>query len=223
MSGPVGVLIVDEDPRSRAGLRLVLGAAADLRVVGEAGDGAQLVPMVERHDPDVVLMDIWMSAWDGLAAIVVLRERPDPPEVIVLSAADADERVLRALRAGAAGFLRKDTPAAEVVSAVRRVARGQPVLSPAVARRLVARVSDSDRDRRRAVARAGLASLTAREHAVAVAVGQGRSDEEIGVLLFLSVAQVEAYVASVLARLGLNNRVQITLLVHDAGLLDGQG
>ncbi|WP_155342791.1 response regulator [Acrocarpospora pleiomorpha] len=223
MSGPVGVLIVDEDPRSRAGLRLVLGAAADLRVVGEAGDGAQLVPMVERHDPDVVLMDIWMSAWDGLAAIVVLRERPDPPEVIVLSAADADERVLRALRAGAAGFLRKDTPAAEVVSAVRRVARGQPVLSPAVTRRLVARVSDSDRDRRRAVARAGLASLTAREHAVAVAVGRGRGDEEIGVLLFLSVAQVEAHVASVLAKLGLNNRVQITLLVHDAGLLDGQG
>ncbi|WP_155336626.1 response regulator transcription factor [Acrocarpospora corrugata] len=222
MSGPVAVLIVDDDPRSRAGLRLILAVAADLRVVAEAGEGSQVVPLVERHDPDVILMELLMPAWDGLAATQALRARPDPPEVIVLTTVDPDDRVLGALRAGAAGFLRKDTPPEQVVTAVRRVARGQPVLSPEVARRLLARVPDSDRDRRRAVARARLASLPAREHAVAMAVGRGLSDAEAGTLLFLSVTAVREHVADILARFGLNNRVQIALLTHDAGLLDDQ-
>ncbi|WP_204042952.1 response regulator transcription factor [Acrocarpospora phusangensis] len=226
MSGPVGVLIADDDPRSRAGLRTALSAAVDLRVVGEAGEGDQVVPLVERHDPDVVLMDIRMPAWDGLAATRTLRARPDPPEVIVLTGrdtgdtGDTDADVLGALRAGAAGFLRKDAPPEELVTAVRRVARGQPVLSAAVTRRLVARVSAADRDRRRAVARARLASLNAREHAVAVAVGQGRTDREIAALLYLSGPAVQAHLSGILARLGLNNRVQIALLAHDAGLLE---
>jgi DNA-binding NarL/FixJ family response regulator len=216
---PVGVLVVDDDPLVRAGLVMMLGGAPDLRVVGEAGDGTQVLPMVDRHAPDVVLMDIRMPAMDGLAATEALRARRSAPEVIILTTFDADEHVLRALRAGAAGFVLKDTPPAEIVDAVRRVAQGLPVLSPAVTRRLIARVAGPAHDRRaRALER--LALLNDREREVAVAVGQGRSNADIGAVLFLSVPTVKTHVSSILTKLDLNNRVQIALLVHDAGLLD---
>jgi DNA-binding NarL/FixJ family response regulator len=143
--------------------------------------------------------------------------------VIILTTFDADEHVLRALRAGAAGFVLKDTPPAEIVEAVRRVAQGQPVLSPAVTRRLIARVADPDQQRRRSHARDRLALLNNREREVAVAVAQSRSNAEIGALLYLSVPTVKTHVSSILAKLDLNNRVQIALLVHDAGLLDDSG
>jgi DNA-binding NarL/FixJ family response regulator len=217
----VGVLIVDDDPLVRAGLAMLLGGAPDIRVVGEAGDGSEVLAMVDRHAPDVVLMDIRMPAVDGLAATEALRARRHAPEVIVLTTFDADEHVLRALRAGAAGFVLKDTPPAEIVAAVRRVARGEPVLSASVTRRLIARVTDADHDRRRH-ARERLARLNQREPEVAVAVGHGRSNAEIGAALFLSVPTVKTHVSSILAKLDLNNRVQIALLVHDAGLLDDQ-
>jgi DNA-binding NarL/FixJ family response regulator len=139
----VGVLVVDDDPLVRAGLVMMLGGAPDLRVVGEAGDGTQVLPLVDRLAPDVALMDICMPAMDGLAATEALRARRDAPEVIILTTFDADEHVLRALRAGAAGFVLKDTPPAEIVDAVRRVAQGLPVLSPAVTRRLISRVAGS--------------------------------------------------------------------------------
>jgi DNA-binding NarL/FixJ family response regulator len=218
-SRPVDVLVVDDDPLVRAGLMMMLGGAPDLRVVGEAGDGTQVLAMVDRYAPDVVLMDIRMPAMDGLAATEALRARRSAPEIIVLTTFDADEHVLRALRAGAAGFVLKDTPPAEIVDAVRRVAQGLPVLSPAVTRRLIARVAGSANDRRaRALER--LALLNDREREVAVAVGQGRSNAEIGAVLFLSVPTVKTHVSSILTKLDLNNRVQIALLVHDAGLLD---
>jgi DNA-binding NarL/FixJ family response regulator len=215
----IGVLVVDDDPLVRAGLIMMLGGAPDLRVVGEAGDGAQVPALVDRHAPDVVLMDVRMPGVDGLAATETLRARPQAPEVIVLTTFDADEHVLRALRAGAAGFLLKDTSPAEIVAAVRQVADGNPVLSPAVTRRLIARVADSGADQRRARALDRLAVLGDREREVAVAVGQGRSNAEIGAALYLSVPTVKTHVSSVLAKLGLNNRVQIALLVHDAGLV----
>jgi DNA-binding NarL/FixJ family response regulator len=216
---PVGVLVVDDDPLVRAGLVMMLGGAPDLRVVGEAGDGTQVLALVDRYAPDVVLMDIRMPAMDGLAATEALRGRRSAPEVIILTTFDADEHVLRALRAGAAGFVLKDTPPAEIVDAVRRVAQGLPVLSPAVTRRLIARVAGSAHDRRaRALER--LALLNDREREVAVAVGQGRSNADIGAVLFLSVPTVKTHVSSILTKLDLNNRVQIALLVHDAGLLD---
>ena len=219
---PVKVLIVDDDPLLRAGLAMMLGGAADLKVVAEAGDGTEVLALVDRYAPDVVLMDIRMPAMDGLAATEALRARRRAPEVIILTTFDADEHVLRALRAGAAGFVLKDTPPDEIVAAVRRVASGEPVLSPAVTRRLIARVAGPDTDRRRQ-ARERLALLNDRERQVALAVGQGRSNAEIGAGLYLSVPTVKTHVSSILTKLDLNNRVQIALLVHDAGLLDDQG
>jgi DNA-binding NarL/FixJ family response regulator len=221
-AGLVGVLIVDDDPLVRAGLVMMLGGAPDIRVVAEAGDGTQVLALVDRHAPDVVLMDIRMPVMDGLAATEALRARRHAPEVIILTTFDADEHVLRALRAGAAGFVLKDTPPDEIVAAIRRVALGHPVLSPAVTRRLIARVAGSDHDRRRGAARDRLALLNDREREVAVAVGEGRSNAEIGAVLYMSVPTVKTHVSSILTKLDLNNRVQVALLVHDAGLLDDQ-
>jgi DNA-binding NarL/FixJ family response regulator len=218
---PVGVLIADDDPLVRTGLAMMLGGSPDLRVVAEAGDGAEVCALVRRHAPDVVLMDIRMPVMDGLAATEALRAVAGAPEVIMLTTFDADVHVLRARRAGAAGFLLKDTPPAEIVAAVRQVAQGRPVLSPSVTRRLIARVAESGQDLRRAAAARRVALLNERERQVAVAVGQGRSNAEIGAVLHLSVPTVKTHVSGVLAKLGFNNRVQVALLVHDAGLLDG--
>ncbi|MFC7330982.1 response regulator [Marinactinospora rubrisoli] len=219
-TAPVRVLIVDDDPLLRAGLAMMLGGAPDIRLVAEAGDGAQVGALVARHAPDVVLMDIRMPGVDGLAATEALRSRPGAPEVIVLTTFDADEHVLRALRAGAAGFVLKDTPPAEIVSAIREVAAGRPVLSPEVTRRLIARAVQPGRHARRAAARERLAVLNERERAVAVGVGRGWSNAEIGTALHLSLSTVKTHVSAVLTRLGLNNRVQIALLVHDAELAE---
>ncbi|MER7457558.1 response regulator transcription factor [Micromonospora sp. NPDC126480] len=199
---------------------MILGGAPDLVVVGEAADGAEVREAVAACLPDVVLMDIRMPRVDGLAATEGLRAAPNPPEVLVLTTFDADEQVLRALRAGAAGFLLKDTPPAELVRAVRRVAAGEATLSPTVTRQLIAHVTGPGGvDPRRERARRQLATLSERERDVAVALGQGRSNAEIAAELFMSVATVKAYVSRLLVKLELNNRVQVALLVHDAGLV----
>ncbi|MGX8904820.1 response regulator transcription factor [Streptomyces netropsis] len=218
---PIRVLLVDDDPLVRAGLSFMLGGLPDLEIVGEAADGSEAAALVERHSPDVVLMDIRMPSMDGLAATEALRRRERPPEVIVLTTFHADEQVLRALRAGAAGFVLKDTPPAEIVEAVRRVAAGAPVLSPTVTRQLIERVTDRGPDRG-AEARERLARLNDRERQVAIAVGRGRSNAEIAAALFMSVATVKAHVSRILTKLDLNNRVQIALLAHDAGRLDAE-
>ncbi|MCX5386464.1 response regulator transcription factor [Streptomyces sp. NBC_00083] len=217
----IRLLIVDDDPLVRAGLALMLGGAEDIEIVGEAADGDGVDRLALELRPDVVLMDIRMPRVDGLTATETLRARPDAPEVIVLTTFHADEQVLRALRAGAAGFVLKDTPPAEIVAAVRRVAQGDPVLSPAVMRQLMAQVSGATAapGDRAARARARVALLAEREREVAVAVGRGHSNAEISARLYLSVPTVKTHVSRVLAKLGLNNRVQIALLVHDAGLL----
>ncbi|MFI7235996.1 response regulator [Streptomyces cyaneofuscatus] len=222
-SPPARLLIVDDDPLVRAGLTLMLGGADDIDIVGEGADGSEVAALVERLRPDVVLMDIRMPGMDGLTATEELRRRPGAPEVVVLTTFHADEQVLRAIRAGAAGFVLKDTPPARIVDSVRRVAAGDPVLSPAVTRQLMARAAGGapdDRTSRAERARGRFAELAEREREVAVAVGRGHSNAEIAGELYLSVATVKAQVSRILARLGLNNRVQIALLVHDAGLLD---
>jgi len=213
----IRVLLVDDDPLVRAGLAMILASASDLSVVGEAGDGHQAVRQVRAHRPDVVLMDIRMPRLDGIAATAALRALPAPPDVLVLTTFQADAYVLDALRAGASGFLLKDTPPAEIIAAVRQVAGGGTSLSPSVARTLIDHVAQSAGLQRRAAAQAALATLSEREHQVAVEVGRGRSNAEIAATLFLSEATVKAHVSRLLTKLNLNNRVQIALLVHDAG------
>ncbi|POX49778.1 DNA-binding response regulator [Streptomyces sp. Ru71] len=219
----IRLLLVDDDPLVRAGLSLMLGGADDIDIVGEAGDGGEVAELVDRTRPDVVLMDIRMPSMDGLTATERLRGRQDAPQIVLLTTFHADDQVLRALRAGAAGFVLKDTPPAEILDAVRRVAAGDPVLSPAVTRQLMRHAAGTGADTRRARARARIAELAEREREVAVAVGRGLSNAEIAAELYMSVATVKAHVSRILARLGLNNRVQIALLAYDAGLLDGSG
>ena len=216
----IRVLIVDDDPLLRAGLQLMLGGAPDIRVVGEAGDGSGVQSLIDRLSPDVVLMDIRMPGMDGLTATEAVRRRPGAPEIVILTTFDADEHVLRALRAGAAGFILKDTPPAEIVESVRRIASGQPVLSPAVTKRLITRVAASGQDQRKNKAAERLKDLNDRERGIAVAVGEGKSNAEISASLYLSIPTVKTHVSRILTKLDLNNRVQIALLVHDAGMLD---
>ncbi|MFJ3720849.1 response regulator [Streptomyces sp. NPDC090057] len=217
---PIRLLLVDDDPLVRAGLALMIGGVGDIEIVGEGADGGEVEEAVERTRPDVVLMDIRMPSVDGLTATRLLRARADAPQVVVLTTFHADEQVLRALRAGAAGFVLKDTPPAEIVDAVRRVAAGEPALSPAVTRQLMRHAAGDAGATRRARARARLAGLNDREREVAVAVGRGLANAQIAEQLFMSVPTVKTYVSRILAGLGLGNRVQIALLAHDAGLLD---
>lgn len=216
---PVRVAVIDDDPLVRAGLRILLGGSPDIEVVAEAGDGADASALADAHWPDIVLMDIRMPKVDGLAATRRLRARPSPPQVIVLTTFHADEYVLDALRAGASGFLLKDTPPHDIIEAVRTVATGAATLSPAVIRQLIDHVADPAAGPRRDRARARLAALTERERTVALALGQGWSNAEIGAELSMSVPTVKGHVSRLLAKLGLNNRVQVALLVHDAELL----
>jgi len=158
-----------------------------------------------------------MPTMDGLAATELLRAQDGAPEVIVLTTFEADDYVLRALRAGASGFLLKDTPPSDLVRAVRVIAAGDPMLSPAITRRLIGHVADRAADDRQRNARNQLDSLSQREREVAIAIGLGKSNAEISRELYMSVATVKAHVSRVLEKLALNNRVQIALLAHDAG------
>ncbi|RVX39359.1 LuxR family two component transcriptional regulator [Nonomuraea polychroma] len=214
--GPIRLLIVDDDAMVRAGLSMILGGTGDIEIVAEAGDGSEVPPLVAEHRPDVVLMDIRMPGVDGLTATEALRATTSPPEVVVLTTFHADAQVLRALRAGAAGFLLKDIAPGDLVQAIRKVAAGEPILSPAVTRQLITHVSDDGAGERTDRARKLLGRLSEREREVALAVGQGRSNAEIARELYMSVPTVKAHVSRILTKLDLNNRVQVALLVYDA-------
>jgi DNA-binding NarL/FixJ family response regulator len=216
MSERIRVLVVDDDALVRAGLSMLLAGAGDIEIVGEAADGSEVERAVAEHQPRVVLMDIRMPGMDGLTATEIVRGRERPPEVIVLTTFDADDHVLRALRAGASGFLLKDTPPADIVRAIRAVASGEPILSPAITRRLIGHVTGTDGGERRRRAREQLGRLTEREREVAVAIGRGQSNAEISRELYMSIATVKAHVSRLLEKLDFNNRVQIALLAHDA-------
>jgi DNA-binding NarL/FixJ family response regulator len=217
VSGVIRVLLVDDDALVRSGLKLMLAGADRIEVVGEADDGRGVLAAVDAHHPDVVLMDIRMPQLDGIEATRLLQSQPQSPRVIVLTTFDADELVVRALQSGAAGFLLKDTPPADIVQAIEHVHAGDGSLSPAVARRLIALVAgDSDAGERSDSARRRLSTLSAREHEVAIAIGQGLANAEIAAELHMSVATVKAHVSRLLAKLGVDNRVQIALLVQEA-------
>ena len=212
----VKVLLVDDDALVRAGLRLILSSADDIAVVGETDDGAGAVVAVRKHRPDVVLMDIRMPRMDGITATAALRALDPAPQVVVLTTFQADEHVVAALRAGASGFLVKDTPPGDILTAIRLVAAGDAIVSPSVTRTLLSHFGNTAASERHHAAAQQLAVLTNREREVATAVGAGASNAEIAASLFMSEATVKAHVSRLLSKLGLSNRVQIAILVHDA-------
>ena len=212
----IRVLLVDDDALVRAGLRIILSSADDLEVVGEVADGAGAVAATREHRPDVVLMDIRMAEMDGIAATTALRRLAAPPQVIVLTTFQADEQVMRALRAGASGFLVKDTPPADIIHAVRLVASGDAIISPSVTRTLLSHFGDAQASERRRAATQRLATLTDREREVATAIASGASNAEVAASLFMSEATVKAHVSRLFTKLDVTNRVQIAIVVHDA-------
>jgi DNA-binding NarL/FixJ family response regulator len=211
----IRVLVVDDDALVRSGLRLMLREADGISVVGEAGDGDEVPAAVAEHRPDVVLMDLRMPRVDGVRATDALTRRPDAPRVLVLTTFDGDDDILAALRAGATGYLVKDTPPDDIEDAIRRAATGDPSLSPGVTRRLI-ETATAGGDDPAAVQR--LRVLSDQERAVARAVGRGWNNAHIASELHLSLSTVKTYLSGALAKLDLDNRTQLALLVRDAGL-----
>jgi DNA-binding NarL/FixJ family response regulator len=208
----IRVLVVDDERMVCAHLTTILSATAGIEVVGEAYDGADAVEGAVRLRPDVVLMDLRMPGVDGLTAIERIAALPDAPRVVALTTFDLDEYVLRALRAGAVGFLVKSTSPEDLVDLVRVAAAGHTVLSAVPAQRLVANTADARR------ARGLIDSLTGRELEVLESLGAGRSNQQIARRLHLSEATVKGYVSRLLVKLGCDNRTEAALLAHDAGL-----
>jgi DNA-binding NarL/FixJ family response regulator len=224
-SGPQGgapvikVLVADDQTLVRAGFRVLVESAPDLEVVGEAGDGAEAVELARQRLPDVVLMDIRMPRMDGLEATrrIVALDRVEAVRVLVLTTFDLDEYVYQALRAGASGFLLKDTPPADLLAAIRVVAAGDALLAPSVTRRLIAEFAR--RPQPSAVTPAALAALTDREREVLALVARGLSNAEIAEALVVSGATAKTHVSRVLAKLGARDRAQLVMLAYETGLV----
>ena len=208
------VLIVDDDPLVRSGLRLIVESDA-LNVIGEAADGDDALAMIAREAPDLVLLDIRMPRVDGLTVTRALRDRGDTTRVLVLTTFDTDELVLEALRAGANGFLLKDTPPAEIVAAIHRTVGGEAVLSPAATARLISAVT-AEPDPLIARSRALMTALTERERDVAIAIAAGGTNQQIARDLFLSVTTVKTHISALFAKLGASNGVEIARTVYEA-------
>ncbi|MFD8985620.1 response regulator [Streptomyces sp. NPDC059564] len=217
---PVRVVIVDDEQLVRLALRLVIDGEPDLTVVAEAADGDAAITVVDEQRPDVVLMDIRMPGRDGLSTTRELLTRPAPPRVLMLTTFDSDDLVLGALRAGALGFVLKDTPPARILDAVRTVADGNPVLSPAATARVIAAAtgphSSEARRSSREAARQQLSALSERELDTAMAIADGLGNPEIAERLHITIATVKAHTGNLFAKLAVENRVQIALLVRDA-------
>jgi DNA-binding NarL/FixJ family response regulator len=212
----IRVLLVDDQHLVRAGFRMILEAEDDLTVVGEAADGREAVDAVPRTKPDVVLMDIRMPVLDGIEATARIRAAgDDQPAILVLTTFDLDEYVFSALRAGASGFLLKDTPPEQLVEAIRIVNRGDGLLAPSVTRRLI----DDFASRRPVAAPPGLDTLTERELDVLKLVARGLNNAEIAQELYLGEATVKTHVGRVLAKLDLRDRVQAVVLAYECGLV----
>ncbi|GAA1630460.1 MULTISPECIES: response regulator transcription factor [Brevibacterium] len=218
---PIRVAIVDDQAMVRQGFGALLDAQPDVSVVGSAEDGAQVVDLVRRTAPDVILMDIRMPQLNGLDATRAVFAMPgDHPKVIMLTTFDADEYVFAALRAGASGFLLKDATADDLVAAVRVVAAGESLLAPSVTRRLIAEyVSGPTVAKDTAV----LGQLTEREIDVMTLVAKGRTNAEVAADLFLAEQTVKTHVSRILAKLGLRDRTQIVVAAYESGLVVAGG
>ncbi|MGP3928971.1 response regulator [Nonomuraea sp. KM88] len=210
----IRVLVADDDPMVRHHLRTILTSKGKVEVVAEAEDGAEAVEAVLRAAPDVVLMDIRMPGVDGITATAEIARLPTPPVVVALTTFDSDAHVLRALQAGASGFLVKSTPPEDLLDLVKVAAQGATVLSPSAARHLVSRSAPAD-----VAVREKLAALSERERDVLACLGEGLTNGEIAARLFLSDSTVKSYISRLLAKLDLANRTQAGLLAHQAGLL----
>ncbi|MFF3332608.1 response regulator [Streptomyces sp. NPDC002888] len=216
---PVTVLLVDDEPLVRAGLRAVLEAQPDIEVVGEAADGAAVIPLVRQLRPDVVAMDVRMPLLDGIEATrAVLRTVDEPPKILVVTTFENDEYVYEALRAGADGFLLKRARPAEIVHAVRLVAEGESLLFPASVRRLAAEYGDDGGNR---AARDVLerARLTEREAEVLRLMARGLSNAEIAARLVVGTETVKSHVSAVLAKLGARDRTQAVITAYESGFV----
>ena len=216
----IRVLLVDDQSLLRMGFRMILDAEPDIEVVGEAADGATGVSMTSALHPDVVLMDVRMPGMDGIQATAAITAATPASKVLILTTFDLDEYVFAGLKAGASGFLLKDAPPAELLTAIRTVAGGEAVLAPTATRRLIDQFvpllpgpgQQPDRD-------ALLAKLTGREQAVFTRLAAGRSNREIAGQMHLSPGTVKIHVGRILAKLGLRNRVQAVVLAYESGLI----
>ena len=217
---PIRVLLVDDDPLVRTGLRFLLDSAPDCAVVAEAGDGQDAIAKARSNDVDVVLMDLRLPGMDGIAATATVRSLPSPPQVIALTTWDVDDAVVAALDAGASGFLLKTSAPEEIIGAIRSVVAGDAVLSPRSTRRLLDQLGRDPSRQRRQAAKDAVASLTPREHDVARAVGRGLSNAAIGAELYLAEPTVKAHLATIQTKLGVANRVGIAVRAERAGLLE---
>ncbi|MEU4641615.1 response regulator transcription factor [Micromonospora sp. NPDC023814] len=215
---PVRILLADDQPLLRTGFRMVLGTEDDLDIVAEAGDGVEAVDLSRRLLPDVVLMDIRMPRMDGVAATRAIVDARLPVRVLILTTFDLDEYVVGALRAGASGFLAKDVPADDLVTAIRTVAAGDAVVAPRILKRLLDRFADVLPDPAAAPPK-GLGALTEREREVLVQVARGLSNAEIARALSVSETTIKTHVGHVLTKLGLRDRVQAVVLAYESGLV----
>ncbi|MCX4646909.1 MULTISPECIES: response regulator transcription factor [unclassified Streptomyces] len=212
---PLTVLLVDDEPLVRAGLRAVLSAQPDIEVVGEAADGAAVIPLVRQLRPDLVAMDVRMPLLDGIEATrAVLRSVSEPPKILVITTFENDEYVYGALRAGADGFLLKRSRPAEIVNAVRLVAEGDSLLFPAAVRRLAAEYGNTSA--REAMDRA---ALTEREADVLRLMTRGLSNAEIAERLVVGTETVKSHVSAVLAKLGARDRTQAVIAAYESGFV----
>ena len=216
----IGVLVADDQALVRAGFRVLVDNAPDMVVVGEAADGLEAVELAKETGPDVVMMDIRMPRIDVIEAtrLITSGVGTERVRVLMLTTFDLDEYVYAALRAGASGFLLKDTPPEQLLSAIRIVAAGDALLAPSVTRRLVAEIAN--RSRHEAAADLSMFdSLTAREHEVLLSVAQGRSNQEIAESLFMSPATAKTHVSRLLTKLDARDRVQLVVMAYESGLV----
>ncbi len=210
------LVIVDDDPFVRSGLRMII-ESDQITVVGEASDGDDALTLIDREHPDLVLLDIRMPRVDGITVTRTLRERRNTTRVLVLTTFDTDELVIEALRAGANGFLLKDTPPAEIITAIHKTIAGEPVLSPAATARLIHSVT-AEPDPETSRARRLVASLTDREREVALSIAEGRSNQQIAEDLYLSITTVKTHISALFTKLDANNRVNIARTIYEARL-----
>ncbi|MGP3924442.1 MULTISPECIES: response regulator [unclassified Streptomyces] len=214
----IRVLVADDEPLIRAGIRMILTSAEDISVVAEAANGREALELARSHSVDVALLDIQMPVMDGLSALAELRAAAPAVRALILTTFGERENVLRALSSGGAGFLLKDSAPGELISAVRAAAGGDAYLSPGATRHVVDSLASGRAAARGEEARRRLEVLTARELEVLALLGEGLSNADAGERIHMSEATVKTYVSRILAKLGCGNRVQAALLARDAGL-----